>query len=592
MTLLLNSYIINIIIGAKFISHENTYTPLDGWMGIMINGIIWIKGKKHSVQTEAGTTALTLFRETEASVYAPCGGNGTCGKCRMYIRGDISEPDEREKSFLTERELENGVRLACMCRLLGNFEIVPMDEAMRIQTSSKCVSYTPSPILRTRRDEAETVFYKDGVEFFRENGSVSNLGLAVDIGTTTVAVYLCDMDKGEILGVRGFKNPQSVYGADVISRMDKIMKDGSLLAVQQKGICASIRASAESVCKEKGLNVMDVRAAVICGNTVMQHIAAGINPVSISVAPFTAPTLFGEEYDAYALGLLPNEKAFVYFAPCFASYVGGDIACGMIATGLDACKERVLFVDIGTNGELGLSTEKGLYFCSAAAGPAFEGAHIACGMAGISGAISAVSVRDGKIVYETVDHAPAVGICGSGIVDAVAVMLDTGLLDGTGLIADPDEAGAFASYVGEDEDGNPVFMIDKEKNIYICAKDIREIQLAKAAVCAGARTLLHESDVGEESISRIVIAGGFGSHLRASSMRRIGLLPPVDVEKYEFVGNAAGAGAVAVLLGSEPRSAVRTICARSEYTELSKSAYFMEKYIEEMIFSEETEEED
>ena len=567
------------------------YTPLGVGTEIMINGIIWIKGKKHLMQTEMGTIALSLFRETGEAIYAPCGGNGTCGKCRMYIKGELSAPDAREQSFLTERELKSGIRLACMCRLLGDFEIIPMDEAMRIQTSSKCISYTPFPLLRAQRHGNETVFYKDGSEFCRTDAGAKNLGLAVDIGTTTVASYLCNMDNGEILGVCGFKNPQSIYGADVISRMDKIMKDESLLAVQQKSICAAIRESAESMCKEHGVNILDVRAAVICGNTVMQHIAAGINPVSISVAPFTAPTLFGEEYDAHALGLLPNGKAIAYFAPCFASYVGGDIACGMIATGLDACKERVLFVDIGTNGELGLSTEKGLYFCSAAAGPAFEGAHIACGMPGVLGAISEVFVCDGEIVYKTVGGAPAVGICGSGIVDALAIMLDTGLLDETGLIAEKDEAGAFASYIDEDEDGDPVFMLDREKNIYICAKDIREIQLAKAAVCAGAQTLLHESGVSADSISRIVIAGGFGSHLRAASMRRIGLLPPVSIEKYEFVGNAAGAGAVAVLLGREPRDSAKTICKKSEYTELSKSAYFMERYIEEMMFSDENGEE-
>jgi uncharacterized 2Fe-2S/4Fe-4S cluster protein (DUF4445 family) len=190
-----------------------------------------------------------------------------------------------------------------------------------------------------------------------------------------------------------------------------------------------------------------------------------------------------------------------------------------------------------------------------------------------------------------VDGAPAVGICGSGIVDAVAVMLEAGLLDETGLITEADEAGDFADHIGEDEDGDPVFLLDKEKNIYICARDIREIQLAKAAVCAGVRTLLHTAGVDEESISRIVIAGGFGSHLRAESMRRIGLLPPIGVEKYEFAGNAAGAGAVAILLGGEPREAANIVCARSSYIELSASAYFMEKYIDEMTFSEENGEE-
>ena len=557
----------------------------------MIKGTVIIKGKKYAVEAEAGVTALSLFRAHGGSAYAPCGGRGTCGKCRMYVKGCVSAPDERERSLLTERERESGLRLACMCRLLGDFEIAPTDADMRVQTASRGVSYTKEPMVQTERKDGKTVFTTVFGEPYAEDEGARNLGLAVDIGTTTVAVYLCDMDSAEVIGVRGFRNPQSAYGADVISRMDKIMKEPEALGAQQRLVCSEIRGAAEALCHERSLDPLDIRAAVLCGNTVMQHIAAGIDPVSIAVAPFTAPTLFGDFYDARALGLLPNEKALVYFAPCFASYVGGDIACGMIATGLDACTERVLFVDIGTNGEIGLSTEKGLYFCSAAAGPAFEGAHIACGMAGVSGAVGKVFVRDGRIGYETVDGAPAVGICGSGIVDAVAVMLDTGLLDETGLITEADEAGDFADYIGQDGDGDPVFLLDREKNIYICAKDIREIQLAKAAVCAGVRTLLHTAGVDSESISRVVIAGGFGSHLRAESIRRIGLLPPIGVEKYEFAGNAAGAGAVAILLGREPREAAHTVCAKSTYTELSQSAYFMEKYIDEMMFSEDGEEE-
>ena len=563
-----------------------------GGMEIMIEGIIHINGKRYCVKAKKGTSALALFREREEAVYAPCGGNGTCGKCRMYIRGEVSVPDEKERALLGEERLNKGIRLACMCRLLGDFEIAPTDGAMQIQTEASCISYTQDPFLRSEKHGEETVFYRDGAEHCRAYGEVRNLGIAADIGTTTVAVYLCDMDEGQMIGKRGFENPQSVYGADVISRMDKIMKDGALLSVQQKSICGAIRKAAHDLCREHGLTAGDIRAAVICGNTVMQHIAAGIDPVSIAVAPFTAPTLFGEVYDAHRLGLLPNENAVAYFAPCFASYVGGDIACGMIASGLDACRERVLFVDIGTNGEIGLATEKGLYFCSAAAGPAFEGAHIACGMAGIPGAIGRVFVRNGEILYETVDGAPARGICGSGILDAVAVMLDTGLLDETGLIAEKDEAGEFSRYIDEDEDGNAVFVLDKERNIYICAKDIREIQLAKAAVCAGVRTLLHESGIEAESLSRVVIAGGFGSHLRAYSISRIGLLPPIDIGKYEFVGNAAGAGAVAILLGREPRASAETVCLKSAYTELSTSAYFMEKYIDEMMFSTENGEED
>ena len=556
-----------------------------------IKGIIYTDDKKIIAEAEKGLTAAAVLQKYNTAFYAPCGGNGTCGKCRIRIRGEISEPDERELAFLSEEDRKNDVRLACMCRLLGEFEIMPTEMKMQVQLRSKTVSYTPAPMLTMEKNGDETVFFCDGAERFREKDVQANLGLAVDIGTTTVAMYLCDMEKGKIVASAGMKNPQSIYGADVISRMDKIMKDESLLEVQQKAVCGAIHANVCAMCEENGLRETDIRAAVICGNTVMQHIAAGINPVSIGVAPFRAPTLFGEEYNAHTIGLLSNPNAIVYFAPCFASYVGGDIACGMIAAGLDQCRERVLFVDVGTNGEIGLSTENGLYFCSAAAGPAFEGAHIACGMPGISGAIGKVFVRDGKILYETVDGAPAIGICGSGVIDAVAVMLRTGLLDETGLIAEEDEAGDFASYIDEDEDGNTVFMLDKEKNIFICARDIREIQLAKAAVCAGADTLLHNAGISADDLDRVVIAGGFGSHLRAESMCRIGMLPISDSKKFEFIGNAAGMGAVVVLLGKEPREAAKTVCAKSEYTELSGCEYFMEKYIDEMMFSEEDGEE-
>ena len=556
-----------------------------------IKGIIYTENKKMIAEAEKGMTASEVLQKYNTSIYAPCGGNGTCGKCKIRIRGEITEPDERELVFLTEDDRKNNVRLACMCRLLGEFEIMPIEMKMQIQLHSKTISYTPVPMLTTVKDGEDTVFFTDGMERFREKDVKANLGIAVDIGTTTVAMYLCDMERGKILSSKGMKNPQSIYGADVISRMDKIMKDENLLSVQQKMICGAIHESVRTMCEEKGFCENDIRAAVICGNTVMQHIAAGINPVSIGVAPFHAPTLFGEEYSAYELGLLSNPHAIAYFAPCFASYVGGDIACGMIATGLDQCKEKVLFVDVGTNGEIGLSTEKGLYFCSAAAGPAFEGAHIACGMPGIPGAVGKVFLRGDEISYETVNGDPAIGICGSGVIDAVAVMLNAGLLDETGLIAEEDEAGDFADYIGEDEDENPVFMIDKEKNIFICAKDIREIQLAKAAVCAGADTLLHQAGISADDLDRVVIAGGFGSHLRAESLCRIGMLPITNSKKFEFVGNAAGMGAVAILLGKEPREAAKTVCGKSEYTELSGSQYFMEKYIDEMMFSEENGEE-
>ncbi len=531
----------------------------------MIIGYIIKDGKKEAVEATRGETLLAVLRTYGYLVDSPCGGNGTCGKCKVVARGALSAMRAEEQKFLRSEEISAGVRLACKTKVEGDFEMVLPSTALSAETKFQAVSYTPSPMAEPISGE-------------------KNFGLAVDIGTTTVAVYLCDMNEGKVIGTEGFRNPQITYGADVISRIDKIMKKPHVLHEQKTLILDAIADVADRLANENGGTVQEIRAAVFCGNTVMQHIAAGIDPSSIANAPFIAPTLFGTYYDAEMMGLRFAPNAKIYFAPCFASYVGGDIACGMIATGLDEESDNILFIDIGTNGEIGLSTKNGLYFCSAAAGPAFEGAHIACGMAGTSGAVSSVYIDGEKIRYKTVSNEEPVGICGSGIIDACAVMLDAGLLDETGCIADMEDVDAFSDYLEEDEDGNPCFVIDKLHHVYLTGKDIREIQLAKAAIAAGIRTLLHKAHIEIGDISSVVLAGGFGSHLNAKSACRIGLIPRELDGKIHSVGNVAGAGAVAVLLGKEPRESAKTICEKSDYIELSLNSFFMEAYIEEMMF--------
>lgn len=534
---------------------------------MMAKGIIKTDGKKNIISADIGETLLSALRRMNFAVASPCGGNGTCGKCKVIACGALSEMTAEEEKFLRPDEISAGVRLACKTKIEGDFEVIMQSDDLSAETKFQAVSYTLSPMVALTKGE-------------------KNFGLAVDIGTTTVAVYLCDMETGKILGTRGFRNPQSTYGADVISRIDKIMKDKTALAEQKNRVLSAISEAYESIAEENGGNASHIRAAVICGNTVMEHIAAGIDPTSIANAPFIAPTLFGASYDAEEIGLPMAKGARIYFAPCFASYVGGDIACGMIATGLDREADNVLFIDIGTNGEIGLSTKQGLYFCSAAAGPAFEGAHIECGMAGTAGAVSRVYLDGDKILWETVDGKTSCGICGSGIIDACAVMLDTGLLDETGCIMDADEVEGFSDYLSEDDDGNVVFMLDKINHIYITGKDIREIQLAKAAIAAGIRTLLDKANLEISDVSAVVLAGGFGSHIHAKSACRIGLVPRELDGKITSVGNVAGAGAVAILLGKEPRESAKTICGKSEYVELSCDAFFMEAYIDEMMFEE------
>ena len=555
-------------------------------MGAYANGTIDNGKSRVSVRAESGTRLLDVLRAAGVEIAAPCGGNGTCGKCRVRVTGVLSEMGDDERCFLGEEETARGIRLACKCRVLDDFEVHLEEDVLHVETDYKTVSYTLSPMIRAMREALKTTFFFDGEPLDTAAPDAANLGLAVDIGTTTVAVYLCDMDMGRVVGTCGFRNPQASYGADVISRIDKIMKEPAALKEEQRLIIEAIGRTAAELCAACGCTVADVRAAVFCGNTVMQHIAAGIDPSSIARAPFTAPTLFGEFYRADAVGLPIFPAAPIYFSPCFASYVGGDIACGMIAAGLDRPSDNVLFIDIGTNGEIGLSTKNGLYFCSAAAGPAFEAAHVECGMAGTAGAVSEVFLDGDGIAYRTVGDAAPAGICGSGIIDAAAVMLDAGLLDETGRITDKDEAGKYASYIGEDADGDLTFVIDSEHSVYMTGKDIREVQLAKAAICAGIYTLLDKAGLSLSDITSVVLAGGFGSHINKASACRIGLIPQALDGKIVSAGNTAGAGAVAILLGKEPREAAKTICGKSDYTELSQSAFFMEKYIEEMMFEE------
>ena len=251
---------------------------------MMAKGIIKTDGKKNIISADIGETLLSALRRMNLAVASPCGGNGTCGKCKVIACGALSEMTAEEEKFLRPDEISAGVRLACKTKIEGDFEVIMQSDDLSAETKFQAVSYTLSPMVALTKGE-------------------KNFGLAVDIGTTTVAVYLCDMETGKILGTRGFRNPQSTYGADVISRIDKIMKDKTALAEQKKRVLSAISEAYESIAEENGGNASHIRAAVICGNTVMEHIAAGIDPSSIANAPFIAPTLFGASYDAEEIGL-------------------------------------------------------------------------------------------------------------------------------------------------------------------------------------------------------------------------------------------------------------------------------------------------
>lgn len=302
---------------------------------------------------------------------------------------------------------------------------------------------------------------------------------------------------------------------------------------------------------------------VIAGNTTMLHLLTGLDPSGIAHAPFTPQSLFGTEYSAQQLGLC--FPASVYLTPCISAYVGGDITAGMAGCSLDECDSSILFADIGTNGEMALSVDGVMTCCSTAAGPAFEGAHITHGTGSIPGAIDRVWLDDGKVCFSTIGGEAPSGICGSGLIDAVAVLLETEQLDETGFL---------------EED----FLLDSASGICITQSDIREIQLAKSAVAAGLQCLVSRAGLQMEKVGQLLVAGGFGTHLNPVSATAIGLLPKQLSGRITAVGNASGFGASAALLNTQMKDRLENIAKCCQYIELSGDEEFQNLFVENMMF--------
>ncbi len=521
---------------------------------------IYAKSAQFDMTACAGDNLYAIIRRAGGiTLDTPCGGRHTCGKCRVTARGGISPAAEAEAKFLTESELRAGVRLACHTLITGDCEVWVGDASpMTIQVEGlrdSQLDLTPAPA---------------------PDGTPAKWGVAVDIGTTTVALYLCDLANGVTAATDAFVNPQRAHGADVITRLGYIIDnpgtdethDG---AQTLRGLLlGELNAHITRLCERTGITPGEIGCAALAGNTVMEHIAANRDARGIANTPFTVSTLFGYSLPAAEAGLAVDPAARVYYMPCFAAYVGGDIAAGLVAAGVDTAENTTLFIDVGTNGEMGLGDKSGICLCATAAGPAFEGAHIERGMAGVDVAVNGVWLEGGEIKYNMIGGGEPRGICGSGLIDAVAVMLDLGVLDETGRI---------------NNDGEDKFYLNREHDVYISGRDIRELQLAKAAVCGGVLTLLDDAGLTANDVSRVVLAGGFGAHINRRSACRIGLIPPELEDKINVAGNTAGMGAVSYLMSAAARERIDRINGDStHYLELSCNEFFMDAYIEQMMF--------
>jgi uncharacterized 2Fe-2S/4Fe-4S cluster protein (DUF4445 family) len=387
------------------------------------------------------------------------------------------------------------------------------------------------------------------------------LGLAVDLGTTTVVVFLDDLSSHRNIGIRSFPNPQHTYGADVVSRIQYCRENPDGTRRLHREIILSVEQAAIQLCRSNGLDPLSIGEIVVTGNPTMLHLFKGVSPASLAVYPFTPVFLSEQNLLAGEVGFNDFSQARMAMVPSVSSYIGADIVAGLAAVSLNPAEGWSLFLDIGTNGEMVLWNGDQILACATAAGPAFEGARISCGMAGVEGAVS--EIRDGA--YETIGSKPARGLCGSGLVDAVANLLVEGKIDMMG-------------YMEASERFIP------ELDLLLTPQDIREVQLAKGAIAAGIKVLMLEAGIPAEDVRRVFMAGGFGYALHDWSAGRIGLIPEGLEKRQIRAGNTSGLGARLWLHSGKFREYTREIADRVRYIELSEHPEFNDLFMWEMTF--------
>ncbi len=467
-----------------------------------------------------GTPILRdVLADNGYSVASPCGGKGICGKCAVDVSGEITPPDDRE--------VELNCRLSCRTRLLG--------DAFVELKSGKYVF--------DKSDEAKG---------YEKKSDWSGLGVAIDIGTTTVAIKLFD-GNGTLLAESEAVNPQRSVSADVIGRIDAALHGkGEAL---RDGIVNCIEDLATRLCVGVNRSKNDINRAIITGNTAMMYLLTNRSPESISRYPFVADELFG---------IWADEKT--YLTPCMNAYVGGDITCALLASGMCDGDKTVLLCDIGTNGEIALRKNGSLITTSAAAGPAFEGGEISCGCQNVRGAVNRVRVENGLPLAETVGNESAIGINGTGLIDAVASFLELGYIDKTGYVE------------------KKLILTANGKDIELTQDDIRALQLAKAAIRAGIETLLESTGTKIEEVDEFLIAGSFGSNLSITSAVKIGLIPKGLENKAKCIGNAALKGAVDILFDDAKIKKTEEIAKNSKHIQLGGSEEFYNRFIKAIDF--------
>ncbi len=580
-----------------------------------------------------GVTLLQAAAAANVAIDAPCGDRGICGKCRVQLLSSPRPPTLQEKTLIPSDDLENGWRLACQTTVAGDTvvqvpertlqpAIVPLSQVTPKPAVQKLHVALPAPSIDDPVSDLSRVHRglngqaggagDVGLSFLRslpgtlekasydvtsvavsgqliglEAGDTSCLsyGVAVDLGTTSVVVMLADLSTGTVLGVESRLNGQANFGADVISRIHATMDANSVQPLQRAAV-ATINAALDALLKKTGVDRNSVYEVVVAGNTCMNHLFLGIDPRSLALAPYQPVVTDPVSTSAAELGLAVNPSGRVYTLPNIAGFVGSDTVAVILATGMHRSDEIKLAIDLGTNGEMVLGNRHRLLSCSTAAGPAFEGAKISCGMRATEGAIERVWIDGDAVKLQVIGGGQPIGVCGSGLLDAVAQMRSAGILNESGRMATPDrDTSGLPARLAQRlrfDGKNGAFVLGQrgKRQVALTQGDIRELQLAKGAIRAGISILLKEYGIELADVSEILLAGAFGSFINPASARAIDLVPWMPIERITAVGNAAGQGAAMALLSTDLRAEATEIARFVEYIELSARPDFMDQFMD------------
>jgi uncharacterized 2Fe-2S/4Fe-4S cluster protein (DUF4445 family) len=593
------------------------------------------------VRVPSGTPVFDAASWNGIAIDSTCGGHGTCKKCRVRIvSGEVPVGPLDPRAFSTD-ELREGWRLACRASARGDLvvEVPPLQTRPKAALAGVGRHVILRPAIQKRHlvleepsmedqrsdlqrvlDALEDLEPRASIELLRSMGGVlrssgfdvtavvadqelidlepgdttaRRFAIAFDLGTTTVVATLLDLESGQPVAVRSILNRQQPFGADVITRISATMMDPEALGTLRERAHETMALLVGEVCEEGGVQPREVYEITVCGNVTMMQLALGIDPEPLSMAPFVVSTHSFPELSARDFGLEVHPRAPAFVFPSLGAYVGGDIVAGMLATGLTRDRRIRLFIDVGTNSEIALGSVDRVLATAAPAGPAFEAAQIRCGMRAASGAIEGVKISSDGLTLDVIGDVEPVGMCGSGLVDAVAELVQCGLLDHSGRFI-PDEVAAEShpgladrlTIIGKER----VFVLDwrggadPEHSVFLSQRDVRELQFAKASIATGWSILLTELGVGPDDISQVLLAGSFGAYLTPLSAVRIGLVPAIALPRIVSAGNVAGEGAKIAALSVRERAEAYSILREVEYVELSGRSDFNDMFVDQLAF--------